>query len=262
MTEAGRQFVAERLLGFAERIATAVKAIVPKEPVEIKQADRVAFSMYWRLVRYFDAEMLLIQNGLPEEAFALARGSFEDSLRLAEMDGAGTGRASFEVQWVLDSYAEQESLMKEAQRLGIRHKGGTPTDAEVLAKVEEWRAALEGYRTRNGVGRLRRFSQEKDAAKTYGRDQEYWTYRLSHNMVHGSDLSQLYFNTPIDGGVAALDRTWSPELRLAVFEFAATSVLRGAQAMARMFQWPGLQKLVDLDAELDGTMKGINPAGT
>ncbi len=257
MAEGRTPSIDEVLGDFATRIAVAVRAIAPKEPVEIAQANAVAFSTYWRLVRYFDAEVLLIRNGLPEEAYALARSSFEDSLRLAELEGAGNGRASFELQWILDSYAEQESLMKESQSRGMRSKQGAPSDAEVMEKIKERKTGLEEYRQRTGVGRLRAFSQVKDAAKAFGRDDEYWSYRFSHNMVHGSDVAQMYFKIPIDGGIAALDRTWTPALRLAIFEIAVTSTLRGAQSMARMFGFAGLQPLIDLEMELEQTIKGF-----
>jgi len=74
-------------------------------------------------------------------------------------------------------------LIREAHMAGLEKS----PDA-VLAALQDEQVKLQKFGRSNGIGRLKSFLQSKEAALRYGRNDDYWTYALSHEMVHGSDV--------------------------------------------------------------------------
>ncbi len=76
--------------GLLERIKEKVLSSSPSKEITVATADGLTLGMYWRCVSLFRSVLILLDNNQPEEALILARSLFAESLRLMELEDAGT----------------------------------------------------------------------------------------------------------------------------------------------------------------------------
>jgi hypothetical protein len=133
----------------------------------------------------------------------------------------------------MDSITERVNLFRTAKAMELDN------DFEAsLASLEEKRRELDSYRGRHGVGRFLPFRSQKDAAILYGRKDDYWTYALAHEFVHGSDVAWMYGRQNIAPDTVGLfGQTDNPEFRAGITHFAAASL---TEAGHRHFLHPRL----------------------
>lgn len=236
----------DQVAALLARTRDEVLKCVPNDYFAIASVDGFVVSLSWRSFRLFDGIVALIDKNLPEEALILSRALFTDALRLAELQAAGDERAAYILHWLNKSIDERISLVREAVRLGLE---ADPT--ELTAKIEAQRAELQDYRVRKGVGRLRPFLTERDAAQKFGRAHEYWGFCFSHEFVHGNDVSLLYSRRKVDAERVMIHaQTTDPKVVEGVATFAMASVLQGAIATVRIFKWGATRELEELAKEV------------
>lgn len=231
--------------GLLERIKEKVLSSSPSKEITVATADGLTLGMYWRCVSLFRSVLILLDNDQPEEALILARSLFAESLRLMELEDAGTEREAILLGYYTRSLERSKALFgQKAERLGL-----TDDISDVLAHVEKQRRDLDNYRKRKGIGKLEQFSSEENAATKLNRKEDLWTFLLSHGMVHGEDAAQLFRRRKVGSDLMAFhSRTSAPDLLAEVGAFAARSVSYALYAAARIFSWEvssELQKLIE-----------------
>jgi hypothetical protein len=148
--------------------------------------------------------------------------------------------------WANSSIEEKKNLMKEAARLGLEQDPDS-----LISELNEQQRKLQGYRTRRGVGPLRRFLSERAAAAKFGKAEDYWTYIFAHEFVHGSDAAFTFSRVKITSDtVAVRDRTADAQIIVGVGCFAAISLLQAAKSTVDMFGWEGGHSLEPLSTEV------------
>jgi hypothetical protein len=194
---------------------------------------------------------LLLAQGFIHEAVILGRPLFIDSLALAEFAAVDEKqRGSLVVGWMLKSLQYLEGFWLD------RQSRGDEVTYE-LAHMERQRRELQEYASSRGYGtsHWRPDDHAKGLAEKHGRDSEYGGYLVSHMFVHGTTavISEHYSWTDegaVVGGPQSSKR-WERDAGL----FASHSMLRGARAACRMFDWaepPELHELLESLASLVG----------
>lgn len=239
--------------GLLERIKEKVLSSSPSKEITVATADGLTLGMYWRCVSLFRSVLILLDNDQPEEALILARSLFAESLRLMELEDAGTEREAILLGYYVQSLERSKALFgQEAERLGL-----TDDISDVLANVEKQRRGLDDYRRRKGIGRLGRFSTEKNAATKLNRKEDLWTFLLSHGMVHGEDAAQLFRRRKVGSDLMAFcSHTNDPDVLAEVGAFAARSVSHALYAAASIFGWEVSSELQKLTEDLEKRMAG------
>lgn len=228
-----------------ERIKEQARSTPPQIPFEVTPPDAQILGMYWRCVSLFRSLLILLDNNYPEEALILARSLFEDSLRLMDLKDAGTDRETILVGYRAEMLERQESLFSRvAEELGL-----TQDASDVVEHVRRQKRELENYRKRKGIGKRKKFNSVKDAAIKRNRQEDLWTYLLSHAMVHGEDTAHLYRRRKVGtDAIAFFSHTSDPDILAETGAFAARSIAAAVYATAGMFGWavsPELQELVE-----------------
>ncbi len=242
------EYVKERI----QRIEEEIRAAHPREAFEVTPVDGLILGMYWRCVSLYRGVLVLLNNNQPEESLMLGRSLFAESLRLMELAEAGPDRAAFVLQYATESLNRMKGLFAyDAQRFGL-----TEDTSDVLAHVEQQLKALNNYRERHGISKPKRFSSETDAALRLNRQKDLWTFKLSHQVVHGEDAAHLFRRRNLgDARVAFFSNTADPDILAESGVFAARSVAHALYATANIFNWdlsPKLQNLIaDLERRLD-----------
>lgn len=219
----------------------------PREVIELSPPDAHALGMYWRCVSLFRSLLILLDNNFPEEALFLARSLFEESLRLMQLNDAGTERERMLVGLSAKWLQSQEHLFAtEAEELGL-----TEDASDVRERVRRQQGDLERYRNRKGIGGSKGFDSVKDAAIRCDRQADYWTYRLAHKMVHGEDTAQLYRRNKVEVDVVAFfSNTRDPDLLAGTGAFAARYIADALYAVARIFGWAVSSEVQELVEDL------------
>ena len=216
------------------RVIEIAKNIRPSALTEFKTYDIATLQIFWRCYSLCRAIILLLREKFAEEALALSRALFTDSLNLSELAEVGDRRAELALGWMNRSYEEMKGLVRNAHRLGIENN---PT--ETLNGISRQQSDLQAYASRIGVKRLRKFRPELDAAKRYDRQDDYLTYLISHEMVHGSDIAFLFRRRKLaNGSLALFAQTSDAEALDAVAAFAALSLLAAISSVASIYSWP------------------------
>jgi hypothetical protein len=250
----------------AARLLTVLQQTVPKGPSEIRTHYVFILGMFWRSVRLYHGILVLLKAQLPEEAALLARSLFEESLRLRQLADEPGNRDALVLGWANDSITERVNLFRTAKAMGLDND----IDAS-LASLEEKRRELDTYRGRRGVGRFLPFLSEKDAAIRYDRKDDYWTYALAHEFVHGSDVAWMYGRQNIAADTVGLfAQTDNPEFRAGIAHFAAASLTEVAVATFSILGWPinpevqapfsEIQRVLDEHETGKGKDRGSSPS--
>jgi hypothetical protein len=215
----------------------------PREVIELSPLDAHAIGMYWRCVSLFRSLLILLDNHFPEEALFLARSLFEESLRLMQLNDAGTERermlVGLRAKWL---QSHEDLFATQAEDLGL-----TEDASDVRKHVRGEQGELERYRKRKGIGRSKGFESVKDAAIRLDRQGDYGTYLLAHKIVHGEDTAQLYRRNKVEVDlVAFFSHTSDPDLLASVGAFAARCIADAFYAAAGIFGWAAASELQEL----------------
>ena len=218
----------------ANRLLQLVRELTPKGEVDVQTAHAYILGMYWRCLRLYEATLLLLSAGFPEEAVFLARSLFEDSLHLQQLAAEPEARDALILGWANRSIDQKRGLFQTAKALGL----DKDVD-EALASLEDQRKSLTGYASRHGVRSFSSFRSVKDAATRYDRKEDVWTYEWAHEFVHGTDAAYVFARRKLIPGSAGMyAKTEHPELRAGFAEFAARSLTDASAAICRIFGWP------------------------
>ncbi len=237
----------EKSIKLAVRTKEAAFAVAPTTGQAMAPVDFPVLGLFHRSLRLFDGIVALLEKDLPEEALILGRSLFSDALRLAEVEQAGDQRKALLLGWANSGIEEKKGLFHEAAKLGFEKD--LPA---MLNHLEEERNKLLQYAQSNGVGTLRKFLREREAAQKFGRTHDYWTFCLSHEFVHGSDAAFVFSRTKVANDTLALaDRTRDHKIVAGVVCFSAASLVQAALATAGVFAWQGRADLHQLSREVN-----------
>lgn len=232
-TSSGPDKNRDDVLGLLKHVADVVKHLGPTAEFQVDTIDAHVLGMYVRSMRLYEGVVALLDRDLPEEALVLARSLFEESLRLMQLPDVVEERRPIVLGWANESLDRAESLFREAQRTGL-----DPNVSEVLEEVKVQRTKLQGYARRHGVGRFEKFKPVDTAALQLGRSDDYWTYLMSHQMVHGSEIAHRFSRRKsADDVLLIFAKTSDIDLLKGVGAFAAMSALLAGQAAGRIFKW-------------------------
>jgi hypothetical protein len=195
---------------------------------------------------------LLLAQGFTHEAVILGRPLFIDSLALAEFAAVDEKqRGSLAVGWMLKSLQHLEGYWLD------RQSRGDDVTYE-LAHMERQRRELQEYASSRGYGtqHWQPGDHAKGLADKHGRGSEYGGYLVSHMFVHGTTTvtSERYSWTEEGSAIVSgpsTNKRWERDAGI----FASHSMLRGARAACRMFDWvepPELHELLESLASLAG----------
>lgn len=192
-------------------------------------SDAAIISMYWRARRLYEAALILLGAHLPEEASIIARSLFESAMRLMQFAADPADRDVLLIGWVGHSINQREGLMQTAKSLGLT----SDIDAD-LGHFSEERKRLQAY----AAGKpWKRFLTAAEAAKRFNRADDFWTYELAHESVHGSDAASL-FSTRAEGNRRRLHaKVDDPRVLGAFAHFAARAMADAAAATHSIFGW-------------------------
>jgi hypothetical protein len=230
-----------------ERIEERMDATVPAE-ISVTPADATALGMYSRCMSLFRSIGLLLSNNQPEEALMLWRSLFTESLRMRELAAVGKeDRIAIELGHYAYSLERTKKRFQQAKKLGV-----TDDITSELAHIEDQKRAMENYRQRFGIEKLKRFSSEENLIKKLNLNVDLWAYQYSHAFVHGEDIAQTFRRRKIQNYVLAFfSHNPDPGLLAAVGLTAAQSAIDTHEAVCQMFGWQvstESQKLIeDLD---------------
>jgi hypothetical protein len=156
------------------------------EGLELPTHDSVAVGMFARAGGLLISGALLIEHHHAEEALAIGRALFTESLWLMTLDDAGTDRTAYELQWSMDSETSRIRLVYEGAKVGA---WGKEQANEYLAALKRQQHEIQAYQRRHEIPRLLKFGDVGSMAKRLGREAELLPYLMSHHMVHGSDVA-------------------------------------------------------------------------
>jgi hypothetical protein len=212
------------------RLDEVTREAVPSES-DVPHVGFYILGMFWRSRRLLRGATALLDSGLPEEALIIGRSLFEDSLRLRQLAEEPANRGALMMGWVNSSLEEKKGLIRDAQTAGLEM---SPDD--VFDALQREQVQLQKYCRAHRISRLKKFLTPKDAALRYGRTDDYWTYALSHEMVHGSDAAWIYSRRKFSGDrVGVFAGTYNPTVVVAVASYVAASMVDAARSICRIF---------------------------
>ena len=212
-----------------------------------------ALGMYARARSYFLATLVLARDGLADEALALGRSLFEDSLRLAILAKTDDEVRQIDglIGWLLDGVRRAIGLYREAKNLGV----GYDHEA-VIGYFEDERHKMLGYRKRRGSGRkvpaLFSEHQLKKAALDDGRSDSWWLHEVGDQMVHGNYFAHRMRHVTADDGTALVAiRDSHPRALIDIVAYAVESVVVSHQSICAILDLPAMPELDELVNDLE-----------
>lgn len=244
----------------AQQVAAALREATRELPVrgsqEVTTHDGVIIQMYLRCPPLFDGVVALLERGLPEEGLFLGRALFDESLQLQELaDAPDNRRIGLVVGREGKSIERNRRLMKLAIELGLEKE---LTNAEAQKRIDDRELSLAGYAQRHGATTAS-FAKPQEAARCYGRLEDYWSRELAHQMVHGNDAAMIYRRWKVEPDTLVLaNRTIDPIVVTAAMCFAGRSLILARGAASKIFSWGEEDALLSLSARL----KALEPDET
>lgn len=233
---------------------------VAPEAITMPTHHGYTVGMYARTRSYFRATLVLAEGGFADEALALGRSLFEDSLRLAVLAKIDdeVDRVDGLIGWLLDGVRRAIGLYREAGRLGVGD------DHEVVIDhLEEERRKMVGYRGRRGSGQKAPaiFSEQqlKKAALDDGRFGAWWLHEVGDQMVHGNYFAHRLRHVRADNGIARVAiRDSHPGALIDVIAYAVESVVVSHQNICAILDLPMMPELDDLVSALEDIQEDIS----
>lgn len=218
---------------FLEEVLDLAHGLSPEGEFEVSIPDSVAIGMYWRCTRLFRATIVLLEDKLPEEALIIARSLYLESLFLMELSEAETEKESLELGWLNHSYIELRGLFLEAQRAKI-----DKDVSDVMTQIDKQQQNLQKYSKDHGVGKLLRFGNVSKLSIKFNRQEDYWIYLLSHQIVHSTDAANFYSRKKRgENEYAYYGQTGDINLIIEVGHYSARSLLMVVLAVSTIFDW-------------------------
>lgn len=223
------------------------------EPITMSTHHGYALGMYARSRSYYRGAIALAKDGLADEALALGRSLFEDSLRLSilaetrdevhQIDGL--------IGWLLDGVKRAIGIYREAKRLGV----GTDHEA-AIDHLEAEHQKMIGYRERRGSGRktpaLFSEQQLERAALESGRSDAWWLHEVADQMVHGNYFAHRMRHVAAGDGTALVAiRHSNPRGLIDIVAFAVESVVVSHQSICAILDLPGMHELDDVMRDME-----------
>jgi hypothetical protein len=250
MAQAPRHSI-EESIALVRLVLEMVDKVRPHGEIEAKTVNAPVLAMFCRAVSLQKAILLLMEKSFIEEAMFLGRSLFEDALRLHQLSAEPTDRGALILGWIESSINEKEGLWRVARSLGLHGDH----DAN-LARVAEERSQLRIFAANNKVQRSKAFLSPKDAALKYGRREDFWSYELAHEMVHGSDAAHAYRRRKNDDGVYLyFANTDAPGPMSGTAAFSARSLVQATRAVAAIMGWGGADEI----AAAEDTVEKFEP---
>jgi hypothetical protein len=236
------------MLDVLRRLRAALLLVVPTGSfIDGTPAHGVILSMYWRTVRHYDAIVILLENHLPEEAAALSRPLFEESLKLMELGADSERRLALIAQHVQDAITQQRNLFDNR------------ADLDAQARLNEVEQKMADFAKRSGVGKFAEFLSPKAGADRFNRSADWDFYRLTHQFVHGTDVAVTFSREQTSPGELAIrDRTNTLWVQLGVATFASLSLVEATRGTSQVFGWQGVDGLVSIQDELDAIQRRVH----
>lgn len=232
------------------RLDAVTRDAVPSE-IDVSHMHFHVLGMFWRSRRLLRGVIALLESGLPEEALIIGRSLFEDSLRLRQLAEEPENRGALTMGWVIASLEKKKGLIRAAHKAGLEMSPETVLDALQSEQVE-----LQKYCSQ-GIGRPKTFLPPKEAAMRYGRTDDYWTYELSHQMVHGGDAAWLFSRRKVAGDrVGVFAGTHNPAVVVGVARYAAGSLVEAASSTCRIFGFATSPECPSLLEDFDVLSRG------
>lgn len=233
-----------RLRELSERLLEIASSTGANSELTVAAADLHVLGMYWRARRLFQAINVLLDAQMPEESAMLGRSLFETSLHLKQLAAEPENKEALILGWANQSLQEIEGLVKEAAAQGMEKD-----EAGALSKLDSRRKALQKYG--RGVGRHSRFLTARDAAKRYGRLNDYWNYLWSHEAVHGSEASWAYSRRKsASGTLTFFAKNDDPAVLSGARAYAALSMTDAIQAVTTVFGWDPSSEVASIAEEI------------
>jgi hypothetical protein len=251
------RIVADSVADVANRTAELL-ARTSQGKVDRKRYDLEFIALFDRARGLLNAVMLLLRNGLVQEALILARPAFTDSLALAEYASSNQQRrVELAVGWDLATIASLEGIYKKARAQG----DDVSTE---LGELGERRRQINAFASSERAS-TRHWQADKrvpELAAKHGRAHEYLDYQLLHEVVHGSTFttSQRY-QVDADGDIligAGIKKAevWANATAL----FVATSALHAARAYYAIASIDEPEELGHLLAEIESVRSALSGA--
>jgi hypothetical protein len=238
------------VLEFLRRVESAIRANKPTDSISVTSADQFLVHLSSRVRSHYRGVLCLLDADLPEEAMGLARSLFTDSLRLQELEAAGDGRAALMLGWHDDDLTRLIDLAANAKRLGA-----AADITDVTQFLSERRRRVESYRSDQGVGTLRAFLTEDEAAEKFKRQGELVSFLVAHQQVRGSTvlfpLRPGRIQLTGDEVIGIVNANIQPDFIEAVGVFAARSALIASRATANTLGWRPHHDVDGLLAEIE-----------
>lgn len=247
-------------------LADQIEDIVSKGPFAAIDRNRVteqhgfsiathhaySFGMYVRARSFFQSVLLLVRTGRSDEALALGRSLFEDSLRLATLVQTESERDQVDAlaTWLNDGLERAAGLFREAKEIGLGHGHHAAVEA-----LEARSAEVRAFWYRKGTGRrnakILKEQNLETVARQSGRSHGWWLHEVADQMVHGNLFShQLRAEALTRGRLGIALRLAEPGALIDIVAFAAESLVVSHKAMTSLAD-------KDFDHELDLLMRRI-----
>ena len=239
-------------LDLLSRVREDLERASPKGDLEVKVLDYSIMLMYSRSRSLFEGIHVLIREHLAEEAIALARSLFEESLRLMHLAREGDLRWRYVVGWIRESIGHKRSLVGDATSEEGRLKA-----SERLRQLDEEEVQLRKAMKRLGVVTEKRFTSIENLATIHGRLEDLWPYEVGHRMIHGSQIALAYRSSKghlvnSEDRYMLRVRSEEPIPKLIAIVFGLRSILFAHESAAEIFHFiPHLEKSDEFFSELE-----------
>jgi hypothetical protein len=202
--------------------------------------------MFVRAHRLYEGVLVLLKAELPEGSMFLARSLFEDSLCLQQLAAEPKNRDALILNFVNSSIDEYKSLMNAGITTGL------DTDiTTVLAELKKQRRDVQKVMKLHHVTKLKDFLSPLAGARKFGREDDYWLYKYSHQTVHGSDAAWIYARIQYAQHTGFHAHTPHPVLRSICAHFSARSMSNAYSAAASIFGWTLPPELGEIVIQID-----------
>lgn len=256
MTRPNSEYLLRQGMNLMARVLASLEEATPKEEAELKVLDHPILQMYMRSRSLYEGTHILIEARLAEEALVLARSLYEESLRLMHLAKEGERRWSYTARWLMDAIDHKRGLVREGPLPRDQEK-----EKEFLRQLDDEETKLRGAKQRLGVVTEMRFTSVENLATIHNRNDDLWTYKLSHRMTHGSPIAQSFRSIkPASQDQEEPHRLYTrsdnPFPKLIAIVFSTKSMLHSHQSVAAIFEFIPPQKAShEFFAEIESLLK-------
>jgi hypothetical protein len=232
----------ERVIAVIERLSSRVLDYGSGNAFEATPTDALILAIFAECRSQFQGIVVLLKNGLANEALALAHGLLRNARRLqrlAECDN----KKQLALGWLRDSLASGHQMQLAAVDCGLS-EGPAPSETELA----EMRHNFERLEEKIDA-RLTGFSSEQLTKGDVGAV-AWLGYLASRRILDGFGALMSYGADSTSNGIGFNNICEDTQFISFVAAFAGESVLLACQAAGRLFQWPDFDGLEHFLKEL------------